>query len=219
MSSIQSIILLIICSVCINMSTNAQKCSADFVSSLRRSFGKTESDLEKIRSITDEYLHDNHLSKDYNILYIPEIYATKCGYKHYRNGDGDKERLLCYLNTENLYMEKAIVFNSNEIIGVVWRNNKLKEPFELVHDKNDNAFMKPLVNEIEKIDPDIVFKIFNIPRSYWYVKDNKLFALSYDHTHDEIRNVESHDASTYISTYLSQNDLMFLVTKRPKNWR
>ena len=65
-----------------------------------------------------------------------------------------------------------------------------------------------------KVNPDIIFSIDNVPRCYWYVKDNQLYTLSFESDSSEMGYFKVFEASSFLKDYIKEDDIRFLSHKR-----
>jgi len=65
-----------------------------------------------------------------------------------------------------------------------------------------------------KINPDIIFSIYNIPRCYWFVKDNEFYVFVYEHENNEMKSFLIYEAKSFIEEKLKEKELCFLSHKR-----
>ena len=146
------------------------------------------------------------------IFHIPEIFVIKKGEKLYRRKQADKKNLICYLNKKKLRFDDSFIFSDTSIIGIVSRFNITDIKF---YDDTSTYVnhLRPLMLEIKKIAPDFVFRIYNLPQCYWYIKNNQIYVLAYEHIERDLRNFFTVTADEYIKNYITETDLVFLSHK------
>jgi len=144
------------------------------------------------------------------IIHIPRMFVTKRGERLYRRGKARKEDLVCHLNTRKLQFDDAFIFSDTAIIGRVscfWCTNINDSRFR---DSTEIKFWQPLMLEIRKIAPDFIFRIHNLSQNYWYVKNNQLYVLTYDHTVYGLKNFVTVKADDYIKYHIEERNLVVL---------
>ena len=125
--------------------------------------------------------------------------------------------MVCDLNKKKLQFNKSLIFSDTTIIGEVscfWSTDINDLEFR---NSTKIKFWHPLMLEIKKIAPDFIFTIFNLPNSYWYVKNNQLNVLMYEHTYEHsvpvLKNFVTVKADDYIKHYIEGTELIFLSHK------
>ncbi|NJN27771.1 MAG: hypothetical protein HC819_18280 [Cyclobacteriaceae bacterium] len=118
------------------------------------------------------------------------------------------------MNANKLDFDEVIVGYDSALKGVIylWSSQKI----EYIQDEDTKDFMLPLFKKILEINPDFILSVYNLPEVYWYVKDDKLYALSYAHQDKTMRDFRIWIAKDYIKTCFNDKELMFLSPKRVK---
>lgn len=157
---------------------SAQNCEKDFIESIKKTYKKQE---RKFLQIAQRYAKKEDAWKDVEsgdatVLTIPFIEGRlKCKDKKMAI---NKENLLCYLKSEKLTLDEAVIIKDSTILGSVgfmpttdgdYLFRKTNEYIELL--------INPLVKKIMEIKPDVVIGIYNSQNSYLYIKEDKLYAL------------------------------------------
>lgn len=130
--------------------------------------------LTTVKSHSNDYFD----LADIRFLNIPVVFSTRKGAKIANTGNLDKEKLLCYLNGKSLVFDEALVVQDTIVLGAVIQSPN--PAFNLEFIRNIDLYRVQLAKVIMEINPDIIFSIYNIPRCYWFVKDNEFFVLSYE---------------------------------------
>jgi hypothetical protein len=188
----------------------SQNCISSFTESITNEYNKEIKFEQKADRIIKREISD--YSDNFRIIYIPVVFSSKKGAKLSENGRIDKENLLCLINSKTMDFDEALVIKDTLILGSVLKIPGAGYAFD--NEKFRKNFIKPLVSEINSINPDIIFRIYNVPRCYWYIKNNELFVLSYDHKSRKMENFKRHNASEYIQESLMTDDLNFISNKR-----
>jgi len=147
------------------------------------------------------------------VIHIPLMFVTRKGEKFYRRGKANKEDLICLLNKKKMQFNESFVFSDTTVIGKVscfWCANINNTKFR---NRAEIEFWRPLMLEIKKIAPDLIFSIHNLPQCFWYIKDNQLYVLSYEHTVHELKNFVTVKADDFIKCFIDDRDLVFLSHK------
>lgn len=147
---------------------------------------------------------------------MPVIFVTKEGAELYSNRKVEKDKLLCYLNTRKLLFDESFIYSDTSVIGVVSRCATYSgAKYELNGDTTSYVnFLLPLITKVRDIAPDFIFRVYNLPQCYWYIKNNQLFVLYYKHEESKIEKFETIKVSDFIRDYLKEDDLVFLYHKR-----
>lgn len=190
----------------------AHECSDLFVENIKQVFKAKIEDFNKksCKNITGRYLNQ------IEVINVPVIFVTKEGAKLYCNKEAEKNKLLCYLNSQELLFDESFVYLDTAIIGVVSRRATY---YGIKYEWNEDTtsyvnFLRPLMTKVREIAPDYIFKVYNLPQCYWYIKQNQLFVLYYKHEEAGIEELETIQADVFIRDYLKEDDLVFLYYKR-----
>jgi len=142
---------------------------------------------------------------DIKVINIPVMYSTKKAVKIRRKGDLNKDDFFCYLNAYSLSFDESIILNDT-VVGIVIPSANPARKLEYL--KALDNYRKTISEEIIRINPEIIFTIYNIPRCYWYVKDGELFVLA------NPNNVfKSYNVTDYWKDYLTEEQISFLYYK------
>ena len=192
----------------------AQNCVHDFVEVvLKASQSNNDKFCKKVRTVLKDHSKDYKNLLEYTeILNIPMIFATKEGSRLCSKGIIDKSDFVCYLDANNLVFDEALLTHDSLVLGAVLQSPNPTINLEFINDID--SYRVKLAKAIMKINPEIIFRIYNIPRCFWYIKDNRLFVLSYEHLTSEIKDFQVHDAYSYIRDYLKEEEICFLYHKR-----
>lgn len=184
----------------------AQNCLQDFVEDvLHTSQVKNEKFYKKARRVIKSYSKDyyNNL-KNLKVINIPEVFSTKEGERSSRNIS--KQNLLCYIDGKSMVFDEALVVQDTTVLGAIF--------FDFGFKRDVDSFRVQLAKAILKVNPDIIFSIYNIPRCYWYVKDNQLYVLSSETEPSGMKYFKVYKAASYIKDYLKEDDVRYLSHKR-----
>lgn len=155
--------------------------------------------------------YDKNLTLDtQQVIFIPVVFATKKAAKHFGKWRLKKDSLLYYLDGKNMLFEIALQVKDTQLNAITYIiNTKCKLKYE-----PNRPFFKPLLEAIQKEKPDIVFKAYNIPDCYWFIKNHQLYALSYTHVNRTMENFIVYSADMYIRKYLDEIDVQCIENKR-----
>jgi hypothetical protein len=194
----------------------AQNCAQSFVEDvLHTAQVKNEKFYKKVRTTVKSYSNDDYNRlENARVFNIPVVFSTKDGAKISGTGNLSKEKLLCYIDGKSLVFDEALIYSDTVILGAVIQNPDPNCSLKYENDSFRISFIRPLINEIKKINPDVIFSIYNIPRCYWYIKENELFVLSYEHKNTEMKGFMVYKAKLYIEEHLKEEELCFLSHKR-----
>jgi hypothetical protein len=192
----------------------AQNCEQGFIKDvLRVSQVKNEKFHKKSHTILKSYSNaDYHRLENAKVLNIPVVFSTKEGAKISGAGNLIKKKLLCYIDGKSMIFDEAIVVQDSAVLGAIIQNPNPATPFEFVRDVD--SYRAQLAKTIIQINPEIIFSIYNIPRCYWYIKDNQLYVLSFEHETSETVKFKIYEGASYINDYLNEKELCFLSHKR-----
>lgn len=188
----------------------AQNCLQDFVEDvLHTSQVKNEKFYKKARRVVKSYSNDYYSNlKNLRVINIPEVFSTKEGERKRRNLS--KQNLLCYIDGKSMVFDEALVVQDTTVLGAIFQSYHSALGLKFIPDVD--SFRVQLAKTILKINPDIIFSIYNIPWCYWYIKDNQLYVLSYDKS-SEMNHFKVYKASSYIKDYLKEDDIRLLGHK------
>jgi hypothetical protein len=191
---------------------NAQECSDLFIENIEKAFTDKTKDFTKksYKNITGRDF------KQIEIINIPVIFATKEGAKLFSNKEVERDKLLCYLNTRKLLFDESFIYSDTAIRGVVSRRATYDGiKYEWNEDTTSYVnFLRPLMTKVREIAPDYIFRVYNLPQCYWYIKQNQLFVLYYKHEETVMEKFDTIPAADFIRDYLKDEDLVFLYHKR-----
>lgn len=190
----------------------AQECGNLFIENMVNVFNAKTKELNRnaYKNITQR----DH--KQIEIINVPIIFVTEEGAELYSNRKVEKDKLLCYLNTQKLLFDESFIYSDTSIMGVVCRSATYKG-VEYEFYENTTSYVNvllPLITKVRDIDPDYIFRVYNLPQCYWYIKNNQLFVLYYKHEESKMEKFETLQASVFIRDYLKEDDLVFLYYKR-----
>lgn len=210
------IIILLTLSLNFVYTVKAQNCVQSFVKDvLSTSQVKHEKFNNKVRTTVKSYSNvDFHSLDSARVITIPVVFSTKEGTKISGKGNLSKEKLLCYIDGKSMVFDEALIYSDTVILGAVIQSPNPNCSLRYENDSFRINFIRPLINEIKRINPDIIFSIYNIPQCYWYVKDNELFVLSYEHKNTEMEGFMIYKAKSFIEEHLKEEELCFLSHKR-----
>lgn len=190
----------------------AQECSTLFIENIEKEFKYRTEDFNKKS-------YKNISGVDFSqieIINVPVIFVTKEGAKLYSNKKVEKDKLLCYLNSRKLLFDESFVYSDTTIIGVVSRcatYDGIKSEWNKDTTSYVN-YLRPLMTKVREISPDYIFKVYNLPQCYWYIKNNQLFVLYYKHEESGMEEIETIPICDFIRDHLKEDDLVFLYYKR-----
>ena len=167
---------------------------------------------KKALTTVKSYSNDYFDLADIRFLNIPVVFSTRKGAKISNAGNLDKEKLLCYLNGKSLFFDEALVVQDTIVLGAVIQSPN--PAFDLEFIRNIDLYRVQLAKVIMEINPDIIFSINNIPRCYWFVKDNDFFVFSYERESTEKNGFVIYKAKSFIEEHLNEEELCFLSYKR-----
>jgi hypothetical protein len=211
-----NIIILLTFSLCFVHNVEAQNCVPNFVNDvLNTSQVKNEKFNNKVKTTVKSYSNVDFFSLDSaRVIKIPVVFSTKKGTEISGKGNLSKDELLCYIDGKSMVFDEALIYSDTEILGAVIQDPRSKSLLRYENDSVRINFIRPLINEVKRINPDIIFSIYNIPRCYWYIKDNELFVLSYEQNNSEMEGFMTHKAKSFIEEHLKEEELCFLSHKR-----
>lgn len=123
----------------------------------------------------------------------------------------EKEKFFCYINWDNIEMDETIVYSNSKPVGIITPCATSACRYELLEgDHFFLSFMKPLVEYIEQINPDIIFRIHNFPGTYWYLKNEGIHVISFENENSSMKNFETHLADDYIQNQVSAVDIFYM---------
>jgi len=194
-------------------SLNAQICVQNFIADvLNVSQNKDKKFYKEALTTSKSYFNDPIYLKDVRFLYIPVVFSTREGAKLSSAGKLSKEKLLCYLDGKSLTFDEAFAFKDTAVLGVIIQSPNPAFVREFIRDID--LYRVQLAKKIVEINPDIIFIIYNLPRCYWFLKNNELYVLSYKHENTEIGSFMIYRAELFIKEHLNEKDLCFLSYKR-----
>lgn len=181
-----------------------------FVEDVLHIMGKKEKDFEKR---TGRILNGVDISTyevdSAHYIYIPVVFSTKKLTKVCRTRFFNKDSLLFYLDAKSISYDETLVCDDSIILGTILPFN-----YSYRFRKDRRNFLYPLGQQIMKIKPDVIFRIYNIPECYWFIKNKKLYAISYRHTDSGVmEDVEVYDASLYVRDIVDEENLCFMYHK------
>lgn len=167
---------------------------------------------EKAVTTVKSHSNDYFDLADIRFLNIPVVFSTRKGAKIANAGNLDKEKLLCYLNGKSLVFDEALVVQDTIVFGAVIQSSN--PAFDLEFIRDIDLYRVQLAKVIMEINPDIIFSIYNIPRCYWFVKDNDFFVLYYERESTEKNFFVIYNAKSFIEEHLNKEELFFLSYRR-----
>jgi len=178
--------------------TYSQPCYDDFILSIENQYTKKHSRFDKIASkvLAAQSDGDNAEINEYQYLHIPIITL-----KENKNTEIKRENLLCFLD-DNLRFEWTIVLEDSVKKGLLL-TLKMKVRYTTFFNQNSSFFIsyEKLINELISINPDVVFEVYNIPQTFWIIKDHKLSILSYDIKYSRICDIQLVTVEDIINTF------------------
>lgn len=163
-------------------------------------------DTKKITRIIKRELKQNTNQKEalnhYNSINIMLIDAYT---RNFDTAKFNKQNLLCYLNLKKVTLREAIIKKDSLPVGILfpWGRGK----YELKNINDDYyVFNKELIEQIIDINPDFIFEIENIPEAYWYIKEDKLYTLSFRNSDGKIQDIKIVNPDFFIN-HLSEEDV------------
>lgn len=192
--------------------TQAQECSDLFIENIEKAFAAKNKDFTK-KSCKNIVGLD---FKEIEIINVPIIFVTKEGMKLYSSKEVERGKLLCYLNPRKLLFDESFIYSDTTIKAVVSRRATYDGiKYELSEDTTPYVdFLRPLMVKVRNIAPDYIFRVYNLPRCYWYIKHNQLYVLYYKHEENVMEKFKAIQADDFIKDYLKDDDLVFLYHKR-----
>jgi hypothetical protein len=205
---------ILIISLLLCVMAHAQDCGELFVENVINTFNSKSTTF-------DQKVFDNLeelSSKPIEIVNIPVLFVTKKGAKLYSNRRIVKEKLLCFLNTRKPQFDESFIYSDTTAIGIISRCQTYGGiKYELNRDTTSYFnFLLPLVTKVRDISPDFIFKVYNLPQCYWYIKDSQLFVLAFKHNGAYLHDIKMMSASDYIENLLKEDDLLFVYYKPVK---
>jgi len=188
----------------LTLSSYSQACKNDFIEEITNAFERREKRFKRFADSAVNKL-DNH--DQLRIINIPVVLARR-----YVSGDIEPDTLLCLLNPRRIEFDKAIVLIGSTYRGMITKRVSCEGRFSEMHD-SFSALMQPLADKILQIEPDIIFRVVNIPRVYWYIKDEQLFVLTYEHQLSKMFNFQTYNVTTYLDSIFTGADV-FLVPRQ-----
>jgi len=188
----------------------SQDCKTEFIAGITSTYNKKVEKFNKVSfTAVDKFLKHERL----NTIEILVIFSCKEIYRE----DIVPEKLLCYLNYRKIEYDEAIIFKDTLYHGIVTASPSSK--YDVMYlDTNQilSVFMQPLAQKIKEIKPDFIFRVYNIPEAYWYIKDEQLFVLTYEHQDKKMNDIKTFNVDTYLGSVFEKSDVLFLTTKRKR---
>lgn len=195
----------------ISATSSSQTIESLFMENLKNRYNNNLNKFEEKVLSTDINININELNVSF--IYIPTVFAKKKVIK----GDLSKEFFFHYLNANNVQFEEAIIYKDSVLLGTIAQcSTNDCEVYYLDKDHPFSLFMTPFFNKIKEINPLIIFRAYNIYNTYWFIKNNKLYTLTFNNENNKMVDFKIYDAKEYIQKYLNDDDMYFLNHKREK---
>lgn len=146
------------------------------------------------------------------VLHIPILFSTREGSKKSGERDINQKNLFCYIDTQSMRFDESIFYSDTVVLGIIVD----ERPLFPIGFRNDIQidYYRPLFNTIMKNNPDVIFKIYNIPRRYWYVKENELFVISLERMANEVGKSTIHKPKPFNDVQFEKDEFWFLSHRR-----
>lgn len=191
----------IVFSVLFTLSGYSQACKNEFIEGIIYALERREKRFKRFaNSAVNQLDNQNQL----RIINIPVVFPRRNV-----SGDIEPDTLLCLLNPRSVEFDKAIVLKGSTYSGMVTKTVSCEGRFFEMHG-SISAFRQPLAEKIMWIEPDLIFRVEGIPRVYWYINDEQLFVLTYEHQLSKIFNFRTYNVTTYLDSIFTGAD-MFLT--------
>jgi hypothetical protein len=214
---IQRIILCVLVTSLYYSFSFSQNCNGSFINKLKIAYSDKKESFEKIvsRSLKENAEKFSDVQNGLTQFYFPVIFSTRKAEDASRKNNLLKDSLLCYLDGSNIEFEDAILLSDTALYGSVirYRDSKSRGTFL---DSADvyTTFRKPLVEKLLELNPEIVFTVYNLANTYWYIKEDELYVITYRNTVREMSELKIFTADEYINTILINDDILYLSSKR-----
>ncbi len=186
----------------------AQNCKGSFIDAIEHTYNKSKKKFDRIseKSIIKSNKSKSIFFDDYKIMNIPVIVGEE------RKGVKiNKENFFCHLNVKRMEFDESLISKDSTLLGIVRECPGTDCRYELDDTSpRFNIFMRPLASKLSSIKPDIIFSIYHITNSYWYLKDGELKVLSYENENGYIINIKICDAEEYIHSLTEEQISSFL---------
>lgn len=216
---IQYRLLIILQIACLLSMSSAQACKDTFMREVTRNFIIKDYQSQQLAREALVGTRYDSIGQDisYRILNIPSLFFSEKGreVRKLRGSTGNeafyellRQNFWCYLDPQNMVVEEALLCKDSIAIDYLIEIEPFK--FKLSPPVQNQQVVEMLL----RIDPIFIFSITNI-FAYWYIKDSQLFVISYDtDIVDKEIGFFIFDADTYISQYLTNQDLDWITNQR-----
>lgn len=193
----------------------AQDCEKAFIETMLNTYKCKEETFHKeaLRSVKKYSNSDYKHLINAKVLNIPVVFSREKGAKICK-GEVDKKNLLCYLDGKKMAFDETLIYLDTLVLGAIIQDPNPNNELKYENDTFRKTFIRPLITEIRKINPDIIFSVYNLSGCYWYIKENQLYVLSFEHKNTQRTNFKVHTVAHYIENYLKNENLCFLSPKR-----
>jgi len=146
------------------------------------------------------------------------VFASKEGASAYNNRNEDVLKLLCNLNTTKVLLDEILIFNDSLVLGYIGNYGYKKKSYKY-YDINVEyfKFRYSLLDYIRRIEPEYLFRIYNLSNCYFFIKNEKIFVLSFKHEGQKTYNYMINEVSIFIEEYIKKEDLIFLHYKKTED--
>jgi len=190
-------------------------CEDAFIDRASNQYYKEISKFEKVadRYISKKILDESNIENCFNYIFVPILTS-----KDNKSAKDEKTNLLCFVG-EKFKNEWTYVIEDSLMVGLIWQLNGNQKDIEYF-DKSSKGYLfenrRTLYQEFIKINPEIVFEVYNIPQTLWLIKNNELRILTYQLKNSSITNIEVHTFESFVKEL---DDLTFEGFKNSRKIR
>jgi hypothetical protein len=185
-----------------NAILKAQNCLSDFMQEVTQCYVTKNETFTKEANRLIPSISDNQKK----IINVPVIYSTKKAVKISRKVRINKDNFFCYLDASSMSFDESIII-TDTVVGIVIPSADPSQKLEYINVEDD--YHKTVAEEIRRINPEVIFTIYNIPRCYWYFKDNEMNVLA-----NPNNGFKAYKATDYWKDYLTEEQISFLYHKK-----
>lgn len=211
----KALIATILLSLVCNHVSQSQDCKNNFANTVSQNYLNNHNRFEKIvaKSLKDQKYT---LPEGYRIINIPVIVFD--GKPEINRNDSLRDIFFCLLCDQRIEFDEAFIFIDTLFYGMVNRcpAKDCKVKF-IKGSETSSVYRSSLAKKLNEIKPDVVFRIYNLPNVYWYLKKKQLLALSYKLSNEgygTMTNFQIIKPEEYINSVDENNLLLLLSLKK-----
>jgi hypothetical protein len=213
----KAIIATVLLSFIFNLIIHSQDCKNNFANTVSQNYSNNQNRFEKIvaKSLKDQKCT---LPEGYRIINIPVIVFD--GKAKGNQVDSVHNIFFCLLCDQTIEFDETFIFIDTLFYGIVNRcptkDCKVKfikgsEPY--------GVYLTPLAKKLNEIKPEVVFRIYNLPNVYWYLKKKEFYALSFKLSNEgygTMTNFQIIKPEAFINS-VDENNLFLLLSLKKVN--